>query len=135
MLQMFGLQYIFFSFTQLNKTRIFLLKRFVWLSFFCIIRRMLMNCFLFRKKKMNSLFKFICFKEFFFSIWVFFHNYSRITGLQGKEEGISLTPHYHFHLLNRHLDISRLITAESSPLHIGSSQTRTGNLWFPSASC
>ena len=26
--------------------------------------------------------------------------------------------HYHFHLLHRHLDISRAITAESSPLHV-----------------
>ena len=70
----------------------------------------------------------------FFSIWVFFHDHSRITGLQGKGEGISVTPHYHFHPLHRHLDISRAITAESSPLHIASSRTRTGNLWFPSAS-
>ena len=45
-----------------------------------------------------------------------------------------LTPHYHLHPLHRHLDISRLITAESSPLHICSSRTRTRNLWFPSAS-
>ena len=36
----------------------------------------------------------------------FFHKHSRITGLQGKGEGISLTPHYHFHPLHRHLDIS-----------------------------
>ena len=36
--------------------------------------------------------------------------------------------------LHRHLDISRAITAESSPLHIAGSRTRTGNLWFPSAS-
>ena len=64
----------------------------------------------------------------FFSIWVFFHDHSRITGLQGKGEGISLTPHYHFHPLHRHLDISRAITAESSPLHIASSRTRPGNL-------
>ena len=71
---------------------------------------------------------------FFFSIWVFFHDHSRITGLQGKGEGISLTPHYQFHPLHRHLDISRVITAGSSPLHIASSRTRTGNLWFPSAS-
>ena len=70
----------------------------------------------------------------FFSIWVFFHEHSQITGLQGKGEGISLTPHYHFHPLHRHLDISRAITAESSPLHIASSRTQTGNLWFPSAS-
>ena len=66
------------------------------------------------------------------SIWVFFHEHSRITGLQGTGEGISLSPHYHFHPLRRHLDISRASTAESSPLHIASSRTRTGNLWFPS---
>ena len=71
---------------------------------------------------------------FFFSIWIFSYDHSRITGLQGKGEGISLTPHYHFHPLHRHLDISRAITAESSPLHIARSRTRTGNLWFPSAS-
>ena len=65
---------------------------------------------------------------FFFSIWVFYHDHSRITGPQGKGEGISLTPHYHFHPLHRHLDISRVITAESSPLHVASSRSRTGNL-------
>ena len=70
----------------------------------------------------------------FFSIWVFFHEHSRFTGQQGKGEGIYLTPLYHFHPLHRHLDISRAITAESSPLHIAGSRTRTGNLWFPSAS-
>ena len=59
-------------------------------------------------------------------MWAFFHEHSRSTGLQGKGEGISLTPHYHFHPLHRHLDISQVITAESSPLHIGSSRTRTG---------
>ena len=32
------------------------------------------------------------------------------------------------------LDISWAITAESSPLRIGSSRARTGNLWFPNAS-
>ena len=48
--------------------------------------------------------------------------------------GINLTPLYHFQPLHRHLDIRRAMTAESSPLHIASSQTRTGNLWFPSTS-
>ena len=56
---------------------------------------------------------------FLFSIWVFFHKkHLRITGLQGKGEGISLTPHYHFHPLHSHLDVSRAVTAESTPLHI-----------------
>ena len=82
-------------------------------------------------KELSALFIFFF---FFFSIKVFFHEHSQITGLQRKGEGISLTPHYHFHLLHRHLDINRAITAENSPLHIGSSQTRNGNLWFPSAS-
>ena len=56
--------------------------------------------------------------RFFFSTWVFFHEHSRFTGQQGKEEGIYLTPLYHFQPLHIHLDISRAITAGSSPLHI-----------------
>ena len=68
----------------------------------------------------------------FFSIQVLLHDHSQITGLQG-ERAFLVTPHYHFHPLHRHLGIRRAITAESSPLHIGSSPTRTGNLWFPSA--
>ena len=73
-------------------------------------------------------------RNIFFSIWGLFHEYSRITGLQGMGEGIPLTPHYHLHSLHRHSDISRAITAESSPLRIASSRTRFGNLWFPSTS-
>ena len=38
-------------------------------------------------------------------------------------ERVSLYPLYHYHPLHRHLDISRAITAESSPLHIASSRT------------
>ena len=64
---------------------------------------------------------------FFFSIWVYFYEHSRITGLQGKGEDISLT-------LHRHLGISWAITAERLPLDIASSPTRSRNLWFPSAS-
>ena len=37
------------------------------------------------------------------------------------------------HPPHRHLDISRVITAESSLLHIASSRTRTRSLSFPSA--
>ena len=75
-------------------------------------------------------------KWIFFSIWVFFHKHLRITGLQGKGkgEGISLTPQYYFHLLYRHLDISRAIAARSLSLHIASSRARIRNLWFRSAS-
>ena len=52
---------------------------------------------------------------YIFFIWVFFHEHLRIARLQGKGEGISLTPNYHFHPLYRHLNIA-------------SSWTRTGNL-------
>ena len=72
---------------------------------------------------------------FFFSIWVFFHEHSRFTGQQEKREGICLTPLYHFHPLHRHLYISRATAAGSSSLRIGSSRTRIGNPWLPSASC
>ena len=40
----------------------------------------------------------------------------------------SLTPHYHFHRVHRHLDISWVSTTDSSPLDIVSSRTRTGSL-------
>ena len=66
----------------------------------------------------------------FLSEFSFFHDHSRITGLHRKGEDISLTPHYYFHPLHRHLHISRTITAGSSSQHIGSSRTRTGKLWF-----
>ena len=56
-----------------------------------------------------------------FSIWGFSHENSRTTETQGKGEGISLTPHYHFHPFH----IYWAITAESSPLHIASSRTGT----------
>ena len=82
----------------------------------------------------HRILSFFFFFFFFFSIWVLFHEHSQFTGEQGKGEGIYLTPLYHFHPLHRHLDISRAIAAESSPLHIAGSRTRTGNLWLPSAS-
>ena len=70
----------------------------------------------------------------FFSIWIFFHEHSRLIGQQWNGDAISLSSLYHFHPLHRHLDISRTITAESSPLHITSSRTWTRKLWFQSAS-
>ena len=67
-----------------------------------------------------------------------FHKHSRFTGEQKKGEAISLISLYHVHPLHRNLDIIQAITAESSPLHIASSQTWIGILrflWFLSASC
>ena len=43
---------------------------------------------------------------------------------------ISLYPFYHFHPLHRLSDISWVIAAESSPLHIAGSRNRTRNLWY-----
>ena len=78
-------------------------------------------------KKTVKLEKF--FAPFFFCLG-FFHEYSRIKGLQGKGEGIFLTYHYHFHRLCRPLDISWAITARGSPLHIASSGLEPGTFGF-----
>ena len=69
----------------------------------------------------------ICEGVFFLSGFSFTTNHESQDS-RGMVKGISLTPHYHLHLLHRQLYISRAITAESSPLHTGSSRTRTGNL-------
>ena len=39
----------------------------------------------------------------------------------------ALIPHYNFHPLHRHLNLIRVITAESSPLHIASIQLEPGS--------
>ena len=75
----------------------------------------------------SDLTNFSFFYHFFFYLG-FFQEQFRFTGKQGKGEDIYLAPLYHLHPLQRHLDISWEITAESSPLHIASSQTRIGNL-------
>ena len=62
----------------------------------------------------------------FFSICVFFHEHSRFTGQQGKDNAISLTFLYQFHAIHRHLDISQEITAESSTLHKASTRPKPG---------
>ena len=69
-----------------------------------------------------------------FSIWVFLQEHSRVTGQLQKGDAIFSIPLYIFLPPHRQLDISRAITAENSPLHIASSQTPAGNLWFPRAS-
>ena len=48
----------------------------------------------------------------FFSIWVFFNNHLRITGLQGKGESVSLAPHHHLDPLRRRLGIGQMVPAE-----------------------
>ena len=54
----------------------------------------------------------------FFPIWAFFYEHLRFKEQQGKEEAISFTPLYQFHLLHKRLEICRTITAEVSSLHI-----------------
>ena len=65
----------------------------------------------------------------FFLSGIFYTNIHESQDCRRRGGGISLTPHYHFHPLHKHLDISWAITAESSPLHIASSRTQTGKLW------
>ena len=57
----------------------------------------------------------------------FFHEHSRFTGQQGDEGWGGGGGGGYLH-------ISQVITAESSPLHIASSLTRNGNIWFSSVS-
>ena len=59
---------------------------------------------------------------------VFEHSW--LTGQQSKGEAIFLTTLHHLHPLHWHLDISRVISAESSPLHIVNSWTRTKTFGF-----
>ena len=49
-----------------------------------------------------------------------FTNIHELQDWRGMGRAFLLINHYHFHPLLRHLDISRVITAESSPLHIAS---------------
>ena len=69
-----------------------------------------------------------CKRAIFFSIWVFFHEHSRNTGQLGIGKAIFLS--LHFHPLHRHLDINRVITSESSPLHIASARREPATVGF-----
>ena len=67
---------------------------------------------------------------FFYLFFFFFQKYPQFTGHQEKEETISLYSFKHFRLFHRHLDISWVIAAENSPLHIAGSRNCTWNLWY-----
>ena len=71
--------------------------------------------------------------NFFFFYLGFLSRTFMIHGTAGEGGGYLFNSSLPLPSLHRHLDISWAITAESSPLHIVSSRTRTGNLWFPSA--
>ena len=78
----------------------------------------------------------------FFSVNIFFLSGSFFMNIccnsrdsRGRwEEGcISLTPFFHVHPIHRHLDVSWVVIAVSSPLHIDNSRNRSRNLWFLSS--
>ena len=71
--------------------------------------------------------------SFFFFLSGFSFTNVHIQRTAGKVGGYLLI--YHFLPLHSHLDISRVIAAERSLLHIAGIQIRTGNLWFPNTSC
>ena len=64
----------------------------------------------------------------FFSVSLFFREYSRFTGQH--VESISLYPFNNFHPPRRHLDISWVVAAKSSPLRIAGSQNPAWNFWY-----
>ena len=66
----------------------------------------------------------------FFLSGLSFTNTHDLQNIRRKGKAISLTPLYHFSPLHRHLGISRLIAAESSPPRITTIRVRTRYLWF-----
>ena len=59
-----------------------------------------------------------CLEFLLFLSIISFTNIYKSQDRRRKGQGISLTIHYHFHLLHKHLDSNWAITAESSPLYI-----------------
>ena len=72
----------------------------------------------------RSLLLFTRYSLLFFFYLGFLSRIFMIYRTAGEGGANSLSPLYHFLPLHRHLEISRAITAESSPLHIASSRTR-----------
>ena len=71
------------------------------------------------RKLLRKNFENSCDQVCFFFLSGFFLTNIHDSGQQGKGETIFVTPLCHFHPLHRHLDISRAITVESSPLEPG----------------
>ena len=79
------------------------------------------------KNYQNEGVRFDLFLVFFLSGFSFM-NIHESQDSKGSGQAVALTPLYQFQPLHRHLDISRVITAKSSPLHKASSRIRTENL-------
>ena len=103
--------------------------QYLWLGIFGIKLKY------FSKKSYLMVKNFIWKNKIFFSYLSFLSRTLMNHKTAGEGEGISLTLLYHFDFFHKYLHITQAITAESSPLHIASDWTRTGNLWFPSAIC
>ena len=83
-------------------------------DFFKVVKHVIrFSVYILRNFKIGLVFFFL-----FFSICVFFHEYSRFTGQQGKGEAISLSLLYHFYPFHRDLDIIGLHKKRSFPLRI-----------------
>ena len=80
--------------------------------------------------KKNCLWDEVATRFIFFSTCVSFHEYSRLSGQQGKKEGYF----YNSSLPLPFISPISPITAESLPLYKVSSRTPSLNPWFPSAS-
>ena len=66
----------------------------------------------------------------FFFYLAFLSRIFMIHSQQVKGEAISLYPFYHFHPFHSHLDISWIISTESSSLRIAGIRNRRWNLWY-----
>ena len=66
----------------------------------------------------------------FFFYLAFLSRIFMIHSQQVKGEAISLYPFYHFHPFHSHLDISWIISTESSYLRIAGTRNRRWNLWY-----
>ena len=72
--------------------------------------------------------------SYLFSIPVIFHKTFTFHTTTGERRDLFLTLHYYFYSLYRHLDISGVINAESSPFYITNDWNLTARSWIPSAS-
>ena len=108
------------------------------LTYFHLLQNLVLRCYsrtFFLTRSFNFPYLNKSFKKVFLFYLSFLSRTFRFdrTAIEGR--GYFLTALYYFHPFHRHLDISRAIMTESSPLHIGTSQTWTGHLCFPSANC
>ena len=84
------------------------------------------------KNQKDSISSVISYRLFFFYLGFLLQSFAN-HGTAGEGGGHFFNSLLPLPSASQTLSVSRAITAESSLLHIGSSWTQTGNLWFPSA--